>query len=129
MIDTLTYTGTLTVLDCGLCGITFAMPGNLYREANRDHNIWFWCPLGHRLHYPGQTEEQKLRECLKAERESNARSIERAQGAIRSRNAMKGQVTKIKNRVARGVCPCCNRSFPQLAEHMSSEHPDFIEPV
>jgi hypothetical protein len=34
-------------------------------------------------------------------------------------------VTKIKNRVGHGVCPCCTRSFQNLARHMASEHPTF----
>lgn len=37
-----------------------------------------------------------------------------------------GQVTKLKNRVGHGVCPCCNRSFGNLARHIESEHPTFI---
>ena len=40
---------------------------------------------------------------------------------------MKGQVTRIKKRVANGVCPCCNRTFKDLAAHMSTQHPDYIE--
>lgn len=24
-----------------------------------------------------------------------------------------------------GMCPCCRRTFKQLAEHMKSKHPDF----
>lgn len=28
-------------------------------------------------------------------------------------------------RIAAGVCPCCRRSFTDLARHMSSQHPDY----
>lgn len=38
---------------------------------------------------------------------------------------MKGVATRLKNRAAHGVCPCCNRTFQQLARHMSAKHPDF----
>lgn len=45
----------------------------------------------------------------------------------RSRNAYKGQVTKVKNRVSKGVCPCCNRYFKNLHRHMENKHPDYAE--
>lgn len=31
----------------------------------------------------------------------------------------------MKNRVANGVCPCCNRHFENLERHMKGQHPDF----
>lgn len=33
--------------------------------------------------------------------------------------------TRIKNRVKNGVCPCCNRTFENLARHMQAKHSDF----
>lgn len=45
-------------------------------------------------------------------------------------HAARGQVTRLKNRAAAGVCPCCNRTFHQLVRHMAAKHPDFAaEPV
>lgn len=41
------------------------------------------------------------------------------------RRAQKGQNTRLKKRIAAGVCPCCNRSFANLREHMAGQHPDF----
>lgn len=41
------------------------------------------------------------------------------------RRAQKGQNTRLKNRIAAGVCPCCNRSFQNVARHMAGQHPDF----
>jgi hypothetical protein len=36
------------------------------------------------------------------------------------------QATKrLKQRVAAGVCPCCNRTFTNLAEHMAGQHAEF----
>jgi hypothetical protein len=29
--------------------------------------------------------------------------------------------------VANGVCPCCNRTFQNLARHMAGKHPDYEE--
>ena len=28
-----------------------------------------------------------------------------------------------------GVCPCCTRTFPNLAAHMKTKHPDFGAPM
>ena len=39
--------------------------------------------------------------------------------------ATKGVVTKIRRRVANGVCPCCKRHFVNLKRHMSGQHPEF----
>jgi len=40
-------------------------------------------------------------------------------------SAARGRVTKIKRRVQHGVCPCCNRTFSNLASHMKTKHPEF----
>ncbi|HEX9950777.1 MAG TPA: hypothetical protein VGB53_03340 [Rubricoccaceae bacterium] len=33
--------------------------------------------------------------------------------------AQKGAHTRTKKRIAAGVCPCCNRTFQDLARHMA----------
>ena len=38
---------------------------------------------------------------------------------------MRGVATRMKNRIKVGVCPCCNRTFQDLAKHMASQHKDF----
>lgn len=45
--------------------------------------------------------------------------------AERQASARKGQVTRLKNRAAAGVCPCCTRSFENLRRHMTTKHPTF----
>ena len=32
-----------------------------------------------------------------------------------------------KNRVAASVCPCCKKTFKQLAAHMKNKHPNYAE--
>ena len=39
--------------------------------------------------------------------------------------AEKGAKTKLKNRIANGVCPCCTRSFQNLQRHIETKHPEF----
>ncbi len=38
-------------------------------------------------------------------------------------SAIKGQMTKLKNRIENGVCIHCNRTFQNLARHMKCKHP------
>jgi chemotaxis response regulator CheB len=47
----------------------------------------------------------------------------------REHSATRAQLTKTKKRVANGVCPCCNRTFKQLARHMKAKHPEFVGAV
>lgn len=121
-------------LTCYRCQCEFQVPRELYRVRKIDHQS-FWCPLGHEQHFPeGPTEAERLRQQLDAERArvefwraAERRESTNRKAAERRAAAARGQVTKIKNRVAGGVCPCCSRSFVQLARHMATKHPDFTE--
>lgn len=55
MAYTIEHTQTLTTMHCGSddCGIAFAIPDSLYRKANDDHSVWFYCPNGHHIHFLG----------------------------------------------------------------------------
>lgn len=125
-----TYSTTLEALECGACAIPFAIPANLHALVMRDGRN-FWCPNGHKISY-SETENQRLQRELKAARRSRdyAQTAKRAaedqaQAAEYRRRAAVGQVTKIRNRIANGVCPCCNRTFVNLERHMSTKHPDY----
>jgi hypothetical protein len=34
-------------------------------------------------------------------------------------------MTKLRKRVANGVCPCCKRKFSNVVLHMRQEHPEY----
>lgn len=118
---------------CYKCKAPIALPEDLYTAAHRSSAITFYCAHGHPQHYPeGPTEADKLRaerDRLKQEQayyEDRLRDEREArERAERSTTALKGQVTKLKNRAAAGVCPCCTRSFENLKRHMATKHPDF----
>lgn len=121
---------TLTEMECGQCGVMFAIPETMQAEKLRDGGSW-WCPNGHGRHY-AEPEVDRLRSQLKAAkaREVHERDQRRAaetarQAAERRAAAAWGQVTRLKNRAAAGVCPCCKRHFVNLERHMGSKHPDF----
>lgn len=110
-------------MECGECGTHYAMTAVMVRKRREDGQS-FHCPLGHPRVFR-ETEVQKLRRQI----EQNEKDLEWAR-AQRDRSdkrviSLKGQVTKIKNRIGNGVCPCCNRSFKNLQRHMSHKHPEF----
>ena len=127
---TLTYTGTLTITSCW-CGIHLAVPSDLYDEARRTEERAIYCPLGHRFVFGNSTEEQ-LRESRREEAMLRRR-LKAKDDLLRheeaSHRATRGHVTRKKKqleRVSNGVCPCCNRSFVNLARHMESKHPTYV---
>lgn len=104
------------------CGVLFAAPEHML-DKRREDGKSFYCPNGHSLVYG--SENAKLKAQLQRERDRAGRLAARLDQTEASRRAYKGQATRIKNRVSKGVCPCCNRSFRDLARHMKSKHPDF----
>jgi hypothetical protein len=34
--------------------------------------------------------------------------------------------TRIRNRIAAGVCPCCTRTFKNVARHIKDKHPTYV---
>ena len=114
------------------CGILFGITPDKEKRL-RDSGNEFYCPNGHRQSFTKSTvskqkdEIAQLRhyaECLEADVETQRELKNTARYTART---YKGNVTKLKNRVGKGVCPCCNRHFKNLERHMSGQHPDFIE--
>ncbi|GLU91324.1 hypothetical protein [Agromyces sp. NBRC 114283] len=131
-MTTLTYTSTLDSLTCGVCEIPFAIPRNKLAKVQADGSS-FWCPNGHKISYH-QSRNDELEAALAAERRRRQRAEAREtstrdqlEATERSLRGHKAAKTRIKNRIAAGVCPCCNRRFENLARHMSGQHPDFTQ--
>ncbi|MFC6487312.1 hypothetical protein [Nitratireductor sp. GCM10026969] len=121
-------------LTCCRCKSDMWLPDDLYSAARKSPDISFYCPYGHPQHFPeGETEEVRLRrerDRLKQQLAQKDDEIgwqrNQREAAQRSASARKGQITRLKNRAAAGVCPCCNRSFENLRRHMASKHPGFV---
>lgn len=121
-MPTITYTEELVTHACW-CGINHAIPRNLDRQA-REKGTAVYCPLGHKW-IIGETENDRLQKRLAALEGNLKYERERLEREQRSHAATKGQLTKERKRTAAGMCPCCQRSFVQLARHMKNQHPDF----
>jgi len=113
---------TLTPVECASCGCHFGIDEAMRQRRLSDHN-GFYCPSGHRNHYAGESDAERLKREKKKLENDLWFAEHKAQRAKTALAAQKGQFTKYRNRIAKGVCPCCNRSFPDVAQHMASQHP------
>ena len=116
---------------CCACGVEFHVPQAFQNACKADSKKAFYCPNGHSLSYTVSVADtlRRERDQLKQDaarlhqmiqEEADAKEAARRQAA-----AYKGVATRMKNRVRHGVCPCCNRTFSDLARHMASKHPDI----
>lgn len=119
-------------MSCGECGIQFAMDEDKYNRCHDKGEGWY-CPNGHSRIFT-QSENKRLKERI-TELENTAGYLRRAKENLHNQlteqthktRAEKAAKTRIKNRIKHGVCPCCNRTFKQLAEHMKTQHPEYIQ--
>ena len=125
-MSTVTYTGSLTVVGCGHCYMDFAVPQSFLARRKQDGKT-FYCPDGHKMSYGSESDNEKLRRQLRSYEARIVHAQDQRIAAERSAAAYKGQVTKIKKRVANGVCPCCHRTFSNLARHIEGQHPEWQE--
>ncbi len=116
--------------DCCVCGEPIVVP-SARGKTLRAKGGQFFCINGHSQSFT-ETENMKLkrqleeRDRLLAEsRAETKRREEDWEKAQRSAAAYRGKLTEVKNRVGRGVCPCCNRTFQNLMAHMQTKHPGF----
>ncbi len=122
----------INVGQCCDCGVPMALTERTYNAAKENSTYGFYCERGH-VQFFMDGEVQRLRKDLERkqkELEWSAQSVkmarELAEQEKRNAAAARGQVTKLKNRVKNGVCPCCNRSFENLKKHMTTKHPEFV---
>lgn len=114
---------TMVEISCSKCGITFWVP-EWWQKEKRENGTAFSCPNGDGRVYK-EPEVEKLKKRLVAQELATKEQRERADREERRRIAMAGQVTKVRNRVSNGVCPCCNRTFVNLQRHIGTKHPDW----
>lgn len=126
MSATFTAVGTFTVIYCGHegCGVPFALHDEFIRQRREDHKTWY-CPNGHPRYYPRENETEKAKAAVRRLERQLANRDEDLRAAKVAHAVTKGKLTKTRNRIAKGVCPCCNRSFANLGKHMAGQHPDF----
>lgn len=126
----------LKAMQCGTCGVWHAIPQAMFDSCYQEGGFWH-CPNGHSRGYSkgsirakleeaeaALAKEQKRRQWAEQDRDA-ARAD--AKAADNRANGYKGQAAKLKNRISAGVCPCCTRSFENLARHMKTMHPELAQ--
>lgn len=125
---------------CYTCKVQHSIPETLYQSALQSANVGskaisIHCPYGHTWVYKSQNrihEDEQIR----LERDRLKQKLAEKDDTIRDKNdqlagkdrqlaATRGTVTRIKNRISKGVCPCCNRTFQDLMQHMLVKHPNY----
>lgn len=131
-MTTQTFTTELELIECANCHMPFGMSIDFARDRRRDHGS-FTCPLGHSQFFPGKSDVEKLEERLAAEKRRHGwtestltHTRDQLQATEYSRRAEKAAKTRLKNRIAAGMCPCCRRTFQNVARHIEGQHPDFV---
>lgn len=126
-------TTELFVSDCATCGVIFAIPRTLEARRRQD-GASFYCPNGHTLsfHKTDLDRERERAELLQRRldrEETHRRAVQdQLDAERRSAAAYRGHLTRMRNRVARGVCPVagCKRSFSELHAHVVTCHPELL---
>lgn len=123
MATTVTYSDTLVADSCW-CGVWFAVPSVLHRAFVEDGKT-LYCPLGHAV-VVKVSDVAALRKDLERAKARETAVRDQLVASTRSNAALRGEATKARKRAAAGVCPCCHRSFVQMARHIASKHPGFV---
>jgi len=122
-----TIVTNMVTIYCYKCGIAFCVTKD-FDEKNLEHRANnFYCPAGHQQHYIGKSDLDKMKERLRRSELETEQAEKELKATRRSRTALKSEITKTKNRIAQGACPCCNRHFMNIQRHMKSKHPDYAE--
>ena len=125
MTVTMDWTAELEVVEVTGCGHTIYMTTLHQRELMRTHNTFFCTYCGKKNYYAGKSDVEKLRGQLASTKDMLDTARADRDRKEYQRRAEKAAKTRIKNRVQNGVCPCCKRTFQDLARHMAGQHPDF----
>jgi len=115
----------LTTMICGECGCEFAIPEDMRAEKQRNGGSWM-CPNGHSRIYK-ESDAVKFKRLYEQEQREAASLRETAAAAKRAQQKAEKKIEQIKKRTAAGICPCCNRTFSQLAKHMHAKHSEYLQ--
>lgn len=90
-------------LQCGECSIPFAISRAHFDRLHQTHKS-FWCPNGHERHYPGESDEEKLKRQLAQEKRSKNEALHCCTELTKenekleySNRGYKGKFTQMKN--------------------------------
>lgn len=123
-MTTFTEIISLTQINCGECGGTYAI-NERYREQRHKQGGFWTCPYCKCSWGYVQSENTRLKKQIEDRerelRESKCEALRQQQ--LREQEQLeRAKVERKLRRVNKGVCPCCNRSFQNLQRHMAAKH-------
>lgn len=112
---------------CCKCKTVFAMTRDFYTIAvQRAEQFEFYCPHGHPQHYVrGESELDKMRRERDRLKQDAARLSDEKAAAMVKAAKLEAAAARHARRAKAGTCPCCKRTFRQLAAHMKTKHPQY----
>lgn len=126
--------GRFELRECITCGVLYAMPAVLLDQDRKDGG-YRYCPNGHQQ---GWSKEDSEQDKIRRERDKLIQQLARVEDEKREAIVVverekdrlvaiaKAETKKLKKRAAAGTCPCCQRSFNNMTEHMKKQHPKFV---
>ena len=114
----------LTEMNCGVCGGTYAINERYRRDKYEKGHGWH-CPYCQcTWGYFNDSENSRLKRELAAESARKTAALERANAAEAEARKLAASKKRLDKRIRAGTCPCCHRTFKQLAAHMANKHPE-----
>lgn len=115
----------LTTINCGECGGSYAINERYRQQRYEEGNGWN-CPYCRVSwgYFENNRHKKLKRELADATRRADQHAVE-AREARQRASQISRSYQRVRERVRNGVCPCCNRTFENLARHMSTKHPDY----
>ena len=111
---------------CWKCKSDVWLPASLYKAARHSSRIVFFCPYGHEAIFSeDETEADKLRRERDRLLQRTAQLNDELSAEKRRAFALEEAAVKARKRAKAGTCPCCHRTFRQMALHMRNKHPGF----
>lgn len=123
-MSTFTETVILEGCTCGKCGGVFAL-NKVFMDNARSNAGSYHCPYCETPWGWSENDADRLRKQLETrERELREAKCEilRKQQLLDAEQQARERAEKKLRRVNNGVCPCCKRSFSNLARHMATKH-------
>jgi len=109
---------------CGKCAGSYAL-NKVFVDYCRENLGSYHCPYCQAGWSWNESEADRLRAQLETRerelRESKCETLQKQhllEAEQKSRAAVEKKLCRVKN----GVCPCCKRSFRNLARHMATKH-------
>jgi hypothetical protein len=111
-------------LQCSECAVVYYFPERWCKCAANEKKGWE-CPNGHRQAFRDSELDRTRRERDLLKQQAARLEEEASLARVRAEKAEKA-TKRLKKRSSAGTCPCCNRTFGNMAEHMKHQHPEFV---